>query len=152
MPRAHCCSAPYALVAWRLGDHIDGNTNTHSGSRPGGWHFRTKTMNTNSFDHIQDPIVRAEALRAKAMADGIIAGVDGLRKLVAAVQARIAAYVEYRRTVDVRTAMTHRAPDDIRISRGDIPAVASALGPRQQAAERTPGRTEDRRAGAEGVR
>src|SRR3546814_5423686 len=92
MPRAHCCSAPYALVAWRLGDHIDGNTNTHSGSRPGGWHFRTKTMNTNSFDHIQDPIVRAEALRAKAMADGIIAGVDGLRKLVAAVQAKIAAY------------------------------------------------------------
>src|SRR3546814_4810537 len=82
MPRAHCCSAPYALVAWRLGVHIDGNTNTHSGSRPGGWPFRTKTMNTNSFDHIQDPIVRAEALRAKAMADGIIAGVDGLRKLV----------------------------------------------------------------------
>src|SRR3546814_1270605 len=49
----------------------------------------TKTMNTNTFDHIQDPIVRAEALRAKAMADGIIASFDGLRKLVAAVQAKI---------------------------------------------------------------
>src|SRR3546814_11277839 len=88
MRRAHCCSAPYALVAWRLGVHIDGITH-HSGSRPGGWQFRTKTMNTNTLDHIQDPIVRAEALRAKAMADGIIASFDGLRKLVAAVQAKI---------------------------------------------------------------
>src|SRR3546814_10619190 len=95
-------------------------------------------MNTNSFDHIQDPIVRAEALRAKAMADGIIAGFDGLRSLVAAVKAKIAAYVEYRRTVDVLTTMTDRELDDIGISRGDIPAVARGVDPRPQAAERIP--------------
>src|SRR3546814_1133515 len=87
-------------------------------------------MNTNSFDHIQDPIVRVEALRAKAMADGIIAGFDGLRSLVAAVKAKIAAYVEYRRTVDVLTTMTDRELDDIGISRGDIPAVARGVDPR----------------------
>src|SRR3546814_1027292 len=79
------------------------------------------------------------------MADGIIAGVDGLRKLVAAVQARIAAYVEYRRTVDVLTAMTDRELDDIDISRGDIPAVARGVDPRPQAAERIPGDTLARR-------
>src|SRR3546814_9319371 len=72
------------------------------------------------------------------MADGIIAGMDGLRSLVAAVNARIAGYVEYRRTFDVLTAMTDRELDDIGISRGDIPAVARGVDPRPQAAERLP--------------
>src|SRR3546814_12824934 len=72
------------------------------------------------------------------MADGIIAGFDGLRSLVAAVKAKIAAYVEYRRTVDVLTTMTDRELDDIGISRGDIPAVARGVDPRPQAAERIP--------------
>lgn len=96
-------------------------------------------MNTkDAFNNVKDPIVRAEALRAKAIADTIIAGVDGLRNLVAAVKARIAAFIEYRRTFDVLTGMTNRELDDIGISRGDIPAVARGVDPRPQAAGRVP--------------
>src|SRR3546814_16305769 len=72
------------------------------------------------------------------MADGIIAGFDGLRSLVAAVKAKIAAYVEYRRTVDVMTTMTDRELDDNGISRVDIPAVARGVDPSPQAAEPHP--------------
>jgi len=94
-------------------------------------------MTTNQFDHIKDPIARAEAMRAQAVADMIIDGVQGIRHLVQAVTAKVQAYLEYRRTFDVLTGMTDRELDDIGISRGDIPAVARGIDPRP--AERRPG-------------
>lgn len=94
-------------------------------------------MNTKHFDNIKDPITRAEALRAEAIAETILDGVNGLRKLVKPAVAKVAGYREYRRTFDALTVMTDRELDDIGITRGDIPAVARGIDPRP--AERRPG-------------
>jgi len=94
-------------------------------------------MTTNQFDHIQDPIARAEAMRAQAVADMIIEAVEGLRNLVKTVTAKVSAYLEYRRTFDMLTGMTDRELDDIGISRGDIPAVARGVDPRPEAIRRS---------------
>lgn len=93
-------------------------------------------MNTNQFDHIQDPIARAEAMRAQAVAEMIIEAVDGLRNLVKAATAKVSGYLEYRRTFDVLTGMTDRELDDIGISRGDIATVARGVDPRPEAIRR----------------
>jgi len=90
----------------------------------------------NSLNSIQDPIARAEARRAQAVAQMILDGSEGLRSLVKSVVAKISAHIQYRRTVDVLTAMTDRELDDIGISRGDIPAVARGEDPRQQTVAR----------------
>jgi uncharacterized protein YjiS (DUF1127 family) len=96
-------------------------------------------MDMNQFKNIQDPIARAEALRAQAIADMIVDGVDSLRKLTKGVAAKVSAYLEYRRTFEVLAGMTDRELDDIGITRGDIPAVARGLDPRPQPAGRLPG-------------
>lgn len=98
---------------------------------------RTKTMSTHPFSHIKDPIARAEAMRAQAMADMIVDGIDGVRRVVKAVARKVADYIEYRRTFAALAAMTDRELDDIGITRGDIPTVARGIDPRP--AERRPG-------------
>lgn len=94
-------------------------------------------MTTNPFDHIKDPIVRAEAMRAQAVADMIIDGIQGIRNLAQTVTAKLRAHLEYRRTFDTLAGMTDRELDDIGISRGDISAVARGIDPRP--ADRRPG-------------
>ncbi len=96
-------------------------------------------MDMNQFKHIQDPIARAEAMRAQAIADSIVDAIDGLRKLIKTATAKVAAHLEYRRTFDVLSGMTDRELDDIGINRGDIRAVALGLDPRPQPAIRCPG-------------
>jgi uncharacterized protein YjiS (DUF1127 family) len=95
-------------------------------------------MDKNFFNNIQDPIARAEAMRAHAIAEMVVDGIQSLRNVVAAASAKIAAYIEYRRTFDMLAGMTDRELDDIGISRGDIPAVARGFDPRPQP-ERRPG-------------
>jgi uncharacterized protein YjiS (DUF1127 family) len=94
-------------------------------------------MDMNQFNNIQDPVARAEAMRAQAVALMILDAVDSVRNGVKAVAAKVSAYIEYRRTFDVLTGMTDRELDDIGISRGDIPAVARGVDPRPEA--RRPG-------------
>jgi len=94
-------------------------------------------MSTNQFNHIQDPIARAEAMRAQAVADMIIDAADGVCRLVKAVATKVSDYLEYRRTFNALAGMTDRELDDIGITRGDIPAVARGIDPRP--AERRPG-------------
>ncbi len=91
-------------------------------------------MDMNQFNNIQDPIARAEAMRAQAVADMITDAVVGLRNLFKGATAKLSAYLEYRRTFDVLAGMTDRELDDIGISRGDIPAVARGIDPRPQRA------------------
>jgi uncharacterized protein YjiS (DUF1127 family) len=93
-------------------------------------------MDMNQFNHIQDPVARAEAMRAQAVAQMIIDSVDSVRNGVKALAAKVSAYLEYRRTFDVLTGMTDRELDDIGISRGDIPAVARGVDPRPEAIRR----------------
>lgn len=92
-------------------------------------------MNIKQFDHIQDPIARAEALRAQAIVNTITDVIEGVRGLVQRIRVRAAANAEFRRTFEVLSAMTDRELDDIGICRGDIPAVARGIDPRPQAAE-----------------
>ncbi|HMA15596.1 MAG TPA: DUF1127 domain-containing protein, partial [Kiloniellaceae bacterium] len=94
-------------------------------------------MSINPFNQIQDPIARAEAMRAQAVADMIIDAADGVHRAVKFVAAKVSGYLEYRRTFSVLAGMTDRELDDIGITRGDIPAVARGIDPR--AAERRPG-------------
>lgn len=89
-------------------------------------------MNTNQFNNIQDPIARAEAMRAQVVADMLIDAINGLTDLVKSAAAKLVAYREYRRTYDVLSAMTDRELDDIGIHRSDIPAVAHGADPRPQ--------------------
>jgi uncharacterized protein YjiS (DUF1127 family) len=96
-------------------------------------------MKMDQFNNIQDPVARAEAMRAQAVAEMIIEAFDGLRSLVKAAAAKISAYVEYRRTFDVLAGMTDRELDDIGISRGDIRTVARGFDPRPQAVDSRPG-------------
>lgn len=102
-------------------------------------------MKMDQFNNIQDPVARAEAMRAQAVAEMIIEAFDGLRSLVKAAAARISAYVEYRRTFDVLAGMTDRELDDIGINRGDIRAVARGFDPRPQAVDSRPGNALARR-------
>lgn len=94
-------------------------------------------MSTNPFDHIKDPIARAEAMRAQAVAEMIVGAVEGVRRIAKAVVTKVSDYVEYRRTFAALSEMTDRELDDIGITRGDIPAVARGIDPRP--GERRPG-------------
>ena len=92
-------------------------------------------MDMNQFNNIQDPIARAEAMRAQAVAEMILNGVNALRGFFKPATAKLAAYLEYRRTFDALSAMTDRELDDIGIGRCDIDAVARGIDPRERAAE-----------------
>lgn len=96
-------------------------------------------MSNINFSNIQDPIARAEAMRAQAVAEMFGDALDGLRKLVQGASAKFSAYLEFRRTYDVLSGMTDRELDDIGITRGDIADVARGHDPRKQAATRLPG-------------
>ena len=87
-------------------------------------------METTYFKNIQDPIARAEAMRAQAMAALLTDAFDGLRDLVKGATRKVAAHFAYRRTYELLNAMTDRELDDIGITRGDIPAVARGFDPR----------------------
>lgn len=87
-------------------------------------------MNMTEFNNIQDPVVRAEAMRAQAMAQMLIDAVEGLRGLFKGAAVKLAAYLQYRRTYSALSDMTDRELDDIGISRTDIPAVARGIDPR----------------------
>lgn len=92
-------------------------------------------MDMKQFNNIHDPIARAEALRAQAVAEMVLEGVDALRGLFKSASAKLAAYLEYRRTYEMLSSMTDRELDDIGIGRSDIAAVARGFDPRKQDAE-----------------
>lgn len=87
-------------------------------------------MNTKQFESIQDPIARAEAMRAQAISQMVIDAVEGLRDLFKDAKAKLAAHLQYRRTINALSAMTDRELDDIGIGRSDIEAVARGFDPR----------------------
>lgn len=89
-------------------------------------------MDMNQFNNIQDPVARAEAMRAQAIAEMISEVITGVGSLVKSAVRKLTAYIEYRRTFDVLAGMTDRELEDIGISRGDIPAVARGIDPRPQ--------------------
>lgn len=89
-------------------------------------------MDTKQFNYIQDPVARAEAMRAQVVADMVIDAVNGLTDLFKSTAAKLAAYREYRRTYDALSAMTDRDLDDIGIHRSNIPEVARGADPRPQ--------------------
>src|SRR3546814_20635506 len=84
-------------------------------------------MNSSQSKNIQDPIARAEAMRAEAIANAIFDGAVALRNLAKAAAAKVPGYFEYRRTVDVLSGLTERALDDLGITRGDIHAVSRGV-------------------------
>jgi uncharacterized protein YjiS (DUF1127 family) len=88
-------------------------------------------MNMN-FNNIQDPIARAEAMRAQAIANMLSNALTALGGVFKPVTAKLSAYAEFRRTFDTLAAMTDRELDDIGINRGDIRAVARGFDPRPQ--------------------
>jgi uncharacterized protein YjiS (DUF1127 family) len=94
-----------------------------------------KKMDMKQFNNIHDPIARAEALRAQAVAELLVDAIVGLQDLFKSASAKLAAYLEYRRTYDVLSGMTDRELDDIGIGRSDIAAVARGFDPRKQDAE-----------------
>lgn len=96
-------------------------------------------MSNIDFRNIQDPIARAEAMRAQAVAEMFVDAIEGLRSLVKGSVAKISAYLEFRRTYDVLSGMTDRELDDIGITRGDIADVARGYDPRPQARKQLPG-------------
>jgi uncharacterized protein YjiS (DUF1127 family) len=96
-------------------------------------------MSNIDFSNIQDPIARAEAMRAQAIAEMFVDAIEGLRSLVKGAVAKVSAYLEFRRTYDVLSGMTDRELDDIGITRGDIADVARGIDPRPQAQARVPG-------------
>ena len=89
-------------------------------------------MNMMQFNQIQDPIARAEAMRAQAVAAMILDGAGTLRGFFKAAAAKLTAYMSYRRTYNALAAMTDRELDDIGISRSDIVTVARVFDPRPQ--------------------
>ena len=91
-----------------------------------------KMMTMMQFKNIQDPIARAEAMRAQAIAQLAIDAVEGLRSLIKGATARLRAYIQYRRNYSMLWQLTDRELDDIGIGRGDIPAVARGIDPRPQ--------------------
>lgn len=92
-------------------------------------------MDMTQFNNIHDPIARAEALRAQAVAEILVDAITGLQDLFKSASAKLAAYLEYRRTYEVLSGMTDRELDDIGIGRSDIGAVARGFDPRKQDAE-----------------
>jgi len=91
-------------------------------------------MDTTQFNYIQDPIARAEAMRAQAVATMFLDAIQALRNLFKGARAKLVAYMHYRRTFNVLSAMTARELDDIGISRADIAAVARGFDPRTKTA------------------
>jgi len=91
-------------------------------------------MDMTQFNYIQDPIARAEAMRAQAVAEMLLDAAALLGKPIKAAWAKLVAYMHYRRTYDALSAMTARELDDIGISRADISAVARGFDPRLKAA------------------
>ena len=89
-------------------------------------------MDTMQFNNIQDPIARAEAMRAQAVSQMFVDAIEGLSKLVKGAAASFAAYLRYRRNYDALAAMTDHELDDIGITRADIAAVARGIDPRKQ--------------------
>lgn len=87
-------------------------------------------MTTYQFDNIQDPIARAEAMRAQAVAQLTIGAIEGLASLVKGAYSRVSAHVQYRRNYNTLMAMTDRELDDIGITRGDVAMVARGFDPR----------------------
>lgn len=87
-------------------------------------------MNTMSYDHIKDPIVRAEVMRSQAVAQGIANLVDAIGSAVKTLTGKISKYMAYRRVYQTLSDMTERELDDIGLSRGDIDAVARGHDPR----------------------
>jgi len=96
-------------------------------------------MTNYNFSNIQDPIARAEAMRAQAISEMFVDAIDGLRSLVKGSVAKISAYLDFRRTYDMLSGMTDRELDDIGITRGDIADVARGFDPRPQAQAKVPG-------------
>jgi len=96
-------------------------------------------MSNIDFSNIQDPIARAEAMRAQAISEMFVDAIEGVRSLVKGAVAKISAYLEFRRTYDVLSGMTDRELDDMGITRGDIADVARGIDPRPQAQARVPG-------------
>ncbi len=87
-------------------------------------------MTMMQYNNIQDPIARAEAMRAQAISQLTIDAVEGLRSLIQGATARLRAYRQYRRNYSTLWQLTDRELDDIGIGRGDIPAVARGIDPR----------------------
>jgi len=98
-------------------------------------------MDTSYFNNIQDPIARAEAMRAQAIAALLTDAIDGLRDLVKGAIRKVATHFEYRRNYDLLTAMTDRELDDIGITRSDIPLDARGIDPRPTAQVQMPAKT-----------
>ena len=63
-------------------------------------------MSNIDFSNIQDPIARAEAMRAQAIADIFIDATSSIRSAVKTVVSKISSYLEYRRTYDVLSGMS----------------------------------------------
>ncbi len=87
-------------------------------------------MTMMQYNNIQDPIARAEAMRAQAISQLTIDAVEGLRSLIQGATARLRAYRQFRRNYSTLWQLTDRELDDIGIGRGDIPAVARGIDPR----------------------
>ncbi len=89
-------------------------------------------MDMMQFNHIQDPIARAEAMRSQAVAAMILDGVEALRGSFKAAAGKLTGYMSYRRTYNALAAMTDRELDDIGIGRSDNEAVARGFDPRAE--------------------
>ena len=87
-------------------------------------------MDMKQFNSIEDPIARAEAMRAAVIGEMIAGAIEGVRDVIKTAAAKLAAYARYRRTYDALSAMTERELDDIGISRADIALVARGFDPR----------------------
>lgn len=88
-------------------------------------------MNSNQFNNIQDPIARAEAMRAQAVAEMFLEATGSLRNLFRGAAAKLAAYRQFRQTYEALSVMTDRELDDIGITRADIGRVARGFDPRE---------------------
>src|SRR3546814_14800994 len=115
MPPTQCCGAAYALVAWRSRGHIWAVKGTRTALQPAPFRrygpqgenhwigrpreadLRTKTMNSSQYKNIQDPIARAAAMRAEAIANAIFDGAVARRNLAHAAAAQSTGSFEYPR-------------------------------------------------------
>ena len=87
-------------------------------------------MNTMSYDHIKDPLVRAEVMRSQAVAQGIANLADAIGGVLRVFTGKVSKYMAYRRVYQTLSDMTDRELDDIGLSRGDIDTVARGNDPR----------------------
>src|SRR3546814_19743082 len=138
MPPTQCCGAAYALVAWRSRGHIWAVKGTRTALQPAPFRrygpqgenhwigrpreadLRTKTMNSSQYKNIQDPIARAEALRAEAIANPIFDRAVALRTLAQAAASTVSGYCDSRRTHNVLRRRPDPNPADIGIHTGHI--------------------------------